>query len=260
MKISKVEAMFAGAAVVATLAAYLWSTATSGINPVDWKDGDLIVQQSKTVPVLPVFGTKTEPPAHIGIVQVSDGSPVVYEANETVTATPLAEFISRGRSKQFAAYRVASLTPVQASLVVSAARTKLGMAGDFFLDEDPDHIYSSELVRMAYLAAGIELGRMERLGTLAKGNPTVSSKFMGKWQQSKPCKRRYLDYEQCWSTIAHYDVITPMSLISDPHVQPVYASPGASAVMLAAGAAPPAQTATREAGPTPEAPALGLRP
>ncbi|MEQ1755853.1 MAG: YiiX/YebB-like N1pC/P60 family cysteine hydrolase [Micropepsaceae bacterium] len=258
--IGKVETIFAGAAVVVTFAAYLWSSATSGINPVEWNDGDLIVQQSKTVPVLPVFGTKTEAPAHIGIVQLTDSGAVVIEASETVTETPLADFISHGRSRQFAAYRVAALTPIQSRLVISAARSRIGMHGDFFLDPDADQIYSSELVRMAYLEAGIDLGKMQRLGTLAKGNPTVSSKFMGKWQQSKPCKRRYLDYDQCWNTIARYDVITPMSLISDPHVRPLYSSPGASPVVMAEGSAEPSQMAGTGGSVDPAAPSLGLRP
>ena len=229
----RAEPFLIGAAVIVVFCGYLWSSATSGINPVQWRDGDLIVQRAKATSVLPVFGTKMQPPAHIGIVQVTEAGPVVIEAGETVTETPMPEFIARGWSRQFAAYRVPGLTTIQANLVISAARARIGTPGDFFLDEEPDHIYSSELVRMVYGAVGIGFGHTERLGDLAKDNPNVNSKFMGRWSESKPCKRRYLDYQQCWNVIAHYEVVTPDSIVTDPRVQKIYASPGMDQQMLA---------------------------
>jgi hypothetical protein len=244
----KAEPFLIGAAVVVVFGGYLWSTATSGINPVQWKDGDLIVQRSKAIPVLPVFGSKAEPPAHIGIVQITDAGPVVIEATDTVTETPLPAFIARGASNEFAAYRVPGLTTIQANVVIAAARARLGTPGDFFLDAEPDHIYSSELVRMAFGAVGINFAQTERLGDLAKDNPAVSAKFMGRWEESKPCKRRYLDYEQCWNVIAHYEVITPASIVSDQRMQKVFASPGMDQQVLAQDSPAPDAPATAGSG------------
>jgi hypothetical protein len=248
----KAEPFLFGAAIVVVFCGYLWSTVTSGINPVEWRDGDLIVQRAKASPVLPVFARKGEPPAQIGIIQVTDHGPVVIEATDTVTETPVAEFIARGWSRQFAAYRVPGLTTIQANVVIAAARARVGTPGDFFLDEEPDHIYSSELVRMAYGAVGIRFSHTDRLGDLAKGNPAVSSKFMGRWSESKPCKRRYLDYEQCWNVIAHHEVITPDAIITDTRVQKIFASPGMDQQMLAEASAP--------AEAQPAGPGLRLRP
>jgi hypothetical protein len=130
--------------------------------------------------------------------------------------------------------------------------TRIGTQGDFFLDEEPDHIYSSELVRMAFGSVGIRFEHTERLGDLAKGNPAVSSEFIGRWAESKPCKRRYLDYDQCWNVIAHHEVITPDAIIADTRVQKIYASPGMDQQMLAESSAP--------ADANPPAAAVGLRP
>ena len=152
----RAEPFLIGAAVIVVFCGYLWSSVTSGVNPVQWRDGDLIVQRTKETAVLPVFGTKMQPPAQIGIVQVTDAGPVVIEAGETVTETPMADFMARGWGGQFAVYRVPGLTTIQANVVISAARARIGTPGDFFLDEEPDHIYSSELVRMVY---GAEIGR-----------------------------------------------------------------------------------------------------
>jgi hypothetical protein len=234
----RAEPILLGATLVVVFCGYLWSSMTSGINPVQWRDGDLIVQRAKAAAVLPVFGTKMQPPAHIGIVQVTEAGPVVIEAGETVTETPLPEFIARGQGRQFAAYRVPGLTTIQANVVIAAARARIGTPGDFFLDEEPDHIYSSELVRMAFDAVGIDFAHTERLGDLARDNPMVNSKFMGRWSESRPCKRRYLDYQQCWNVVARYEVTTPDTIVTDPRVQKIYASPGMDQQMFAEHTAP----------------------
>lgn len=237
----RAEPLLIGAAVV--FAGYLWSSPTSSVSPVQWQDGDLVVQQSRDVAVLPVFAAGDEPPSHIGIVANGDNGLVVIEAIETVTETPLATFVARGRGREFTAYRVTGLSQIQARLVVAAARSRLGTPGDFFLDEDPDQLYSSELVRMAYQAAGVGLGHTERLGTLARRNPSVMSKFMGRWAQSIPCMRRYLSYEQCWALVAHYEVISPSALVSDARAMLLYASPGLGSNIMAQAPDGPQQNA-----------------
>jgi hypothetical protein len=249
----KAEPFLIGAAVVVVFCGYLWSTATSGINPVQWRDGDLIVQRSWATRVLPVFGRSGEAPTQIGIVRVTDQGPVVIEATDTVTETPLADFIARGSGAFYAAYRIPALTTIQANVVIAAARARIGTPGDFFLDEEPDHIYSSELVRMAFGSVGIRFEHTDRLGDLAKGNPAVSSEFIGRWAESKPCKRRYLDYDQCWNVIAHHEVITPDAIITDTRFQKIYASPGMDQQMLAESGAPANETPPGDA-------AVGLRP
>ena len=98
MKIN-VEHVLMGATGVVVLAAWLLSGVSFETGMKDWRDGDLIVQESKSVPVLPAFAVKDSAPVHMGIVQVTPAGPVVIEAREKVVETPLPEFVARGRAR-----------------------------------------------------------------------------------------------------------------------------------------------------------------
>ena len=219
-----VQMTFYGSAVVVAFAAYLWASVTTPPSPVEWKNGDLIVQDTKIEPILPVFMGDETGATHIGIISVTESGPMVIEAAETVIETPLWEYIKRGKGKNYAAYRVPTLTSQQAEAVVAMARAQLGKPNDFFLDEARDQIYSSELVSMAYQSVGIALGRTQRLGKIIKEQSQVQSKFSGNWASNKNCKRRYLDHEQCWDLVARHEVITPAAIVSDEHVKQLFNS------------------------------------
>jgi hypothetical protein len=179
---------------------------------------------------------------------------VVIEAREKVVETPLAEFVARGRARAYAVYRVASLGSHQAEQVITTARAQLGKAGDFFLDETQDNLYSSELVRLSFGTAGVTLGSTERLRNLAKQNPLVQARFMGRWSESKPCKRRYLDHEQCWGLVGSYEVIPPQAIVTDARVSQVFLAKGTGETLIAGNAS------QSEVEPKLETPAVGLRP
>jgi hypothetical protein len=249
-----VEHVLMGATGVVVLAAWLLSGVSFETGMKDWRDGDLIVQESKSVPVLPAFAVKDSAPVHMGIVQVTQDGPVVIEAREKVVETPLAEFVARGRARAYAVYRVASLGSHQAEQVITTARAQLGKAGDFFLDETQDNLYSSELVRLSFGTAGVTLGSTERLRNLAKQNPLVQARFMGRWSESKPCKRRYLDHEQCWGLVGSYEVIPPQAIVADARVSQVFLAKGTGETLIAGNAS------QSEVEPKLETPAVGLRP
>lgn len=249
-----VEHVLMGATGVVVLAAWLLSGVSFETGMKDWRDGDIIVQESKSVPVLPAFAQKDSAPVHMGVVHVTQAGPVVIEARETVMETPLAEFVARGRARAYAVYRVASLSANQAEQVITTAKAQLGKAGDFFLDETPDNLYSSELVRLSFGAAGVTLGSTERLRNLAKQNPLVQARFMGRWSESKPCKRRYLDHDQCWGLVGSYEVIAPQAIVTDTRVSQVFLAKGTGDTMIAGNAKSDAPEAKLGQ------PAVGLRP
>lgn len=249
-----IEHILVGATAVVVMAAWLLSGDSFETGMKDWRDGDIIVQESKSVPVLPAFAARDSLPMHIGIVRVTGSGPMVIEARETVQETPLAEFVGRGRSRAYAVYRVASLSTNQSVEVMAAAQAQIGKTGDFFLDETPDNLYSSELVHLSFNAAGVTLGHTERLRNLASENPQVAARFMGRWSESKPCKRRYLDHEQCWGLVGSYEVIAPQVIVSDARVSQVFKAEGSGSTLIAENSKPaPALQA-------PDQPALGLRP
>jgi len=212
-----------GASVFAILlGAYLFAYATTARDPVEWKSGDLIVQDSKVADVLPLFGGDGSGITHIGIVDVRDGHAVVIEAAEKVVETPVSTFLSRGKDKAYSIYRLTSLNGEQQKAVAEAARRQLGKPNDYFLRRSWDQLYSSELVRLAYSDIGFDLGRLQRLGKAGGDMTKVRSQFQRKWAANEDCQKRRFDSEQCWAMMIKQEVVTPASIVADAHMTKIF--------------------------------------
>ena len=210
-------------AFAVVLAAYLWSYATTVRDPVAWKTGDLIVQDSGVADVLPLFAVDGSGMTHIGIVDAgpADGA-VVIEVTDIVRETPIREFVARG--KGVAVYRLDALSDEQRASAVAAARRQLGKPSDFFLRRSWDALYSSELARLAYSDIGFDLGRLQKLSTVSADLTTVKLQFSRHWAANADCNRRHLDQEQCWAMVAKQEVITPSNIVGDSQLTKVYSS------------------------------------
>lgn len=213
-----------GAAVLVSFAGYLVSYATNVPEPVDWKSGDVIVQDSKVEPVLPVFAIQENGLSHMGVIEVSDEGVIVIEATDKVSATPLKEFIGRGVADGYSVWRGKNLTDEQRQQVAAAARAQLGKPSDFFLERGTAGLYSSELVQLAFSAIGVTLGQPQRLSTIPGDMSKVLSRFNAKWSENLSCKRRYLEYDQCWQNVSRQEVITPTSIVADDRLEQIYAT------------------------------------
>lgn len=213
-----------GGAFAVMLGAYLFAYATTARDPVEWKNADLIVQDSKAEQILPLFAAGGSGATHIGIVEVTAEGAVVIEAAETVVATPVKTFMARGENKAIAVYRLESLSEEQANAVVAAARRQLGKPNDFFLRKSWDGLYSSELVRLAFSDIGIDLGRTQKFATAAEDLGMVRSQFMRSWSSNVDCQKRQFTQSQCWDLVAKQEVITPASIVGDARVTQVYAT------------------------------------
>ncbi len=218
-----VAVIFGGAGFAAILGAYLWSHATTVREPVDWQTGDLIIQDSRVADVLPVFAADGSGMSHMGIVDTSaaDGA-VVIEVTDIVRETPIREFVARG--KGVAVYRLSALSDEQRKSAVAAARRQLGKPSDFFLRRSWDALYSSELARLAYGDIGFDLGRLQKISTVAPDLTTVKMQFSRHWSANVDCNRRHLDQEQCWAMVVKQEVITPSNIAGDSQLTKVYSS------------------------------------
>lgn len=218
-----VAAIFGAFAFAVVLAAYLWSYATTARDPVEWKTGDLIVQDLRVADVLQLFAADGSGMTHIGVVDATpaDGA-VVIEATDTVRETPVREFVARG--KGIAVYRLDALNDEQRKSAVAGARRQLGKPGDFFLRRSWDAFYSSELARLAYSDIGFDLGRMQKLSTVAADLTAVKTQFGRRWTNNVDCNRRHLDQDQCWAMVAKQEVITPSNIVNDSQLTKVYST------------------------------------
>lgn len=214
-----------GSAVVAVLlGAYLVASATTVRDPVEWKNGDLVVQDAKVGQVLPVFENDGTGLTHIGIVEKRPEGAFVIESVDAVRETPMKEFLARGKGRGFAVYRVSNLDEKQTANVVAAAKRQLGKPSDMFLRRNWEQLYSSELVKLAYDDIGVDLGRTQRLGTIGKDVTPVKAQFTRNWSTHPDCRRRNLDREACWALVAKQDVITPSSIVSDSRATKIYST------------------------------------
>jgi hypothetical protein len=214
-----------GAGVFSTLlGAYLVSYATTVRDPVEWKTGDVIVQDSSVEKVLPVFNADGSGATHIGVIEVKPDGAVVIESADKVRETPVREFIAQGKNKAFAVYRIENLSEQQAASVAAAARRQIGKPADYFLRRSWDALYSSELVRLAYGDIGFDLGRTQRLSSIVKDLGPVRSQFRRMWSAEPDCSKRNLDPETCWTLVAKQEVITPSAIVADSQLTKIYSN------------------------------------
>jgi hypothetical protein len=219
---SSVTLTLGGALFTVLLGAYLIAYATTERDPVEWKSGDVIVQDAKAAEILPLFAADGSGVTHIGIVDVREDGAYVIEAAEKVVATPMRTFQARGKEKAFSVYRVASLSDKQRAQVVAAAVRQMGKPSDYFLGRSWDQLYSSELVRLAYSDIGFDLGRVQKIGKVTDDLNAVRSQFWRKWAANPDCQKRRFDSEQCWTMVIKQDVVTPASIVADAHMTKVY--------------------------------------
>jgi hypothetical protein len=203
------------------LGAYLFAYATTVRDPVEWKDGDVVVQDSKVENILPLFAAEGGF-THVGVVEARPDGAVVIEAADKVVETPMRSFLSRSEDGAFAVYRMNGLTPEQGKAVVVAARRQIGKPNDFFLRKSWDQLYSSELVRLAFSDVGVEVGRPQRMSRVADDLGSVRSHFMREWSTNEDCHKRRLTQEQCWAAAAKQEVVTPSSIVNDKRMTKIF--------------------------------------
>jgi hypothetical protein len=187
-----------------------------------WRNGDLIFQQStggQSAAVIAATGSRF---THMGIVALRKGRAVVIEAGGVVSETPLAAFVARGKGGRYAVYRIRDLTLIQWAVAEMTARMMYGRPYDIFFREGADHIYCSELPHLVFKSARIDLGRRERFGDLAVDNAAVRAIFLRRWQLHPDC--RGLDADRCWRRIQDQRIVTPASIARDPDVRLVYSN------------------------------------
>ena len=178
------------------------------------RDGDLVFQTSQSRQSAAILAATGSSLTHMGIVRLHDGEPFVIEAWRTVVETPFDDWIARGEGGRYRLYRVENLTPEQAATAIEAALDYLGLPYDPFFRDGDEAIYCSELVRLAFAAAGIELGEVETVGDLDIDNPAVRAIFAERWQKHPDCADA-ADAEECWARMLDQSIVTPASIADD---------------------------------------------
>jgi hypothetical protein len=159
--------------VCAAVAAAVWGVERGPAHVAYWRyapqEGDLVFQSLPVSPlVAAIEGATGSPFSHCGLVARREGGWVVYEAYDGVEATPLAEFVFRGREQGFAAFRLKPGFRDRIPAMRRDVESRLGRPYDVRYRLDDEKLYCSELIWKAYRAAGEgdDLGPLVRLGDL----------------------------------------------------------------------------------------------
>ncbi|MCY1082192.1 YiiX/YebB-like N1pC/P60 family cysteine hydrolase [Archangium lansingense] len=144
--------------------------------------GDLVFHTSRSQQSAPIQAATNSPLSHVGLVEVTPAGVFVVEAVQPVKRTPFAKWKARGLNGRILVLRPEQLSEEQRVAAVQEAKRHLGKPYDLRFGWDDKAMYCSELARKAYsAAAGVDYGKMERLGTLnvKKLGPALQQRYGG---------------------------------------------------------------------------------
>jgi hypothetical protein len=209
--------------IAAATAGWLYAASADDRLP-QLRDGDLVFQTSTSNRSAAILLATADLFSHMGIIKRVDGGFVVIEASDHVKETPLQAWINRGFFKRVAIYRDANLTPDQVGKILATAKTLYGKPYDIFFSLNNDAIYCSELPYLSFKAAGISIGRVQKLSELHVNNVLVKRLIRQRWQRDAECTSKGYDFEQCYQHLLDQDLITPASIAQDGQFARIYSN------------------------------------
>ena len=112
-----------------------------------YKNGDIILQTSKSSQSKMIQEVTNSKYSHVGIVYIKDGKPYVFEAVQPVKITPLDEFINRGVNSKYTVVRYnREFNEDQMNRMYNYATSQIGKNYDLKFEWSDKSMYCSELV------------------------------------------------------------------------------------------------------------------
>lgn len=188
------------------------------------KDGDIILQTILGTQGMAIIAASSSPYTHMGFIKTGGKEPVVVEAIGPVKETPLTQWIAGGVGQRITILRLKNITPEIAAKVEAAAQKHYGKPHDFYFLPDKKSFYCSELVRDAYLSAGITLGTLQKVGELTTSS-AMDTIIEQRWKYYPLCQGiSGITMEKCRKIIMEQELVTPASIARDPQLEPVFSN------------------------------------
>lgn len=161
------------------------------------QNGDIIFQTSGSRQSKAIQLATHSRYSHMGIIYIENGKPYVYEAIQPVKLTPLEAWIKRGEEGKYVVKRLKSsekiLTPTVLEKMRKEGNKYRGKNYDIYFEWTNDRIYCSELVWKIYRdAAGIEIGRLQRLKDFDLSNPKVKKLMKERYGENIPLDEKVI--------------------------------------------------------------------
>lgn len=155
------------------------------------READLIFQSSLSEQSKVIQLATNSPYSHCGIIFKEGEEYVVLEAVQPVQKTALSDWIARGENSQYVIRRLKNANQVlTADILTNMKKEGKKLEGrdyDVRFEWSDDKIYCSELIYKIYeRAAGIKLGKLQRLKDFDFTNPAVKAQLKERYGDNIP--------------------------------------------------------------------------
>lgn len=176
--------------------------------------GDLVFQTSTSLQSTSILWATGSKYSHVGIIDMEDGRAQVIEAFQRVEATPIKDWVKRGKKSKFTILRPRHFNETERRQIVKSARSLIGRPYDPHFTFSNAAIYCSELIHLSYQMNGRSIGTVQKIRELNVNHPSVRKIAQQRWRTHPLCKTA-TDFLACWSRILDDDVISPQSIAED---------------------------------------------
>ncbi len=180
-----------GQGIACVVISFFITVSAFGEAPLDFREGDIIFQTSRSSQSLAIQLATHSPYSHMGILFKENHRWMVYEAVQPVKKTPLIEWIRRGDHEKYVVKRLVKSEQVLTRLGLAKLRhvtqSFLGRPYDLGFSWSDEKIYCSELVWKAYEhALGIEIGSLKKLSDFDLTHPKVVKLLKERYGEKLP--------------------------------------------------------------------------
>lgn len=204
---------------------WLWASWADPARLPPLRDGDIVFNTSTSRQSLAVGLATQSLLTHVGFIRHRADVPYAIEAGSSTREIPLTDWIGEGHGGRLLLMRPDALAPAQFSAVARFGEKHFGKPYDIFFAPGHDAFYCSELVHDAYAAAGVTLGRVQKLRDLHLTTAPVRKLIGARWARHPRCKNGAAqDAEECLSLIGALDIVTPVSIARDESLRTVYSN------------------------------------
>lgn len=138
--------------------------------------GDIIFHKSQSSQAKAITEAAGSEWTHVGIVVADKGKWYVAEAIGPVVATPLQDFINRGKNREYRIFRFKHFKPATMTAALYKAIKKQNKPYDIYFEWSTERTYCSELVYRAMLeVTGHEVGVVQKYKDLRLDGPYVKA-------------------------------------------------------------------------------------
>jgi hypothetical protein len=214
-----------------TIFSWLSFTSVSAADLPSLQNGDIVFHTSRSSQSSAILFASRSPYSHMGIIELNAmGNAFVQEATGPVKLTPIDEWIKRGFGGRIMIKRLEGLLPQQAKNILSAAHKYDGLPYDIFFLPDKEHIYCSELVRLAFEEGSkIEVGKIQTVRELNVDGFLAQRLIKRRWAKHPLCQAAGETFEKCYPKILNQTLVTPASIAEDPRMKTIFSNYGALA-------------------------------